>query len=241
MIDIDKFIRKRVTRALIRYDMIQPHDKILIAVSGGKDSMTLLRELAEKQKHFHIPFTIEAVHVKTDIAEDGGYTDVEHLFNEWGVTLHTIPLLLKNRILPEKQVNCYWCSIQRKVEILKIAQARKCNKIALGHHLDDIIETFFINLVYKGKFDTMPPVFHYTKYPFSIIRPLCLLLKRHIDEYVAYHQLLISSCCCPFRENTKRKVARDALRLLVGEKEELRYTIYSTLNKTVFPKYRKKL
>ncbi|MBN1696123.1 MAG: tRNA 2-thiocytidine biosynthesis protein TtcA [Spirochaetales bacterium] len=235
MITINTFVKKKISRALHSYNMIRPGDRILVAVSGGKDSMTLVRELMTRRRHFSIPFTIDAVHVKTDIAASKAFETVNAIMEGWGIRLYTVPLTLRNRVVPGKEIDCYWCSVQRRIEILKAARLLGCNKIALGHHCDDIIETFFINIVYKGKIETMRPVFSYSKYPFSIIRPLCLLLKRHIEEYVEFHQLIHIPCACPFSNITRRETVKKAIGLLAGEHEKLRYTIYRALEKNLFP------
>jgi len=151
MPDIERLISKIIGQAIYKYKMIEENDKILIAVSGGKDSMTLLYDLMKRRKSFPIHYDIEAVHIKTDFCSCCQKLNLENKFKEWNAvyTIKHVPVL--KRLRPGKKMNCYWCSTQRRMELLNFAKGRGCNKIALGHHMDDIIETLLMNICYRAK------------------------------------------------------------------------------------------
>ncbi len=105
-------------------------------------------------------------------------------------------------------MNCYWCSTQRRTELIKYALENGFNKIALGHHLDDIIETFFMNLTGEGTFSAMPMYLAYRKYPLAIIRPLGYLEERQIIACAEEQNFLSAVCTCPYGLNSRRRDIR---------------------------------
>jgi len=117
-------------------------------------------------------------------------------------------------------MNCYWCSTQRRTELLRYAMEKGFNKIALGHHLDDIVETFFMNLTAKGKIETMPVKLVYRKYPVALIRPLALLEERQVIAAADSLGLLKAACTCPYGLNSGRRVMREKIAAFLGSAEE---------------------
>ncbi len=113
-------------------------------------------------------------------------------------------------------MNCWWCSTQRRAELNKYAAENGFNKIALGHHLDDILETVLMNALQKRVLSTMPPVLKFSKYPVTFIRPLCLADLKMIIAHAETEKYLCSTCTCEFQENSARKKARTRLDLLTG-------------------------
>ena len=105
-------------------------------------------------------------------------------------------------------MNCYWCSTQRRTELLNYAVEHGFNKIALGHHLDDIIETFFMNLCAKGRIEAMPIFLKYRKYPVSLIRPLAYIEEREIIAAAGEQNILKAACTCPYGVNSGRREMR---------------------------------
>jgi tRNA 2-thiocytidine biosynthesis protein TtcA len=105
-------------------------------------------------------------------------------------------------------MNCYWCSTQRRTELLRYAADHGFNKIALGHHLDDIIETFFMNMTDKGTLLAMPMLLRYRKYPVSLIRPLGYVEEQQIIACAEEKEILKAACTCPFGVNSKRRDIR---------------------------------
>ena len=170
------YISKRVGRAIIDYNMIDAGDKLLVAVSGGKDSLTLLKVLQDRQKFVPIKYDIIACHV------DMGYPRsisglVTRYLKKQGVKYH-----IEKRPLPAQKnvrksqiakINCFWCSWNRRKALFEVAAKLGCNKVCLGHHLDDIVETILLNLFFQGEISAMNPKQELFKGKITIIRPLC--------------------------------------------------------------------
>jgi tRNA 2-thiocytidine biosynthesis protein TtcA len=114
-------------------------------------------------------------------------------------------------------MNCYWCSTQRRLELLKYAVENGFNKISLGHHLDDIIETFFMNLCSKGELLTMPILLKYRKFPVSLIRPLALLEEKQIIACASEQNIFKNTCTCPYGQNSNRRDIRKRITDFVGK------------------------
>lgn len=230
MASYEQLISKRIGQALYKYKMIRENDRIVVAVSGGKDSTTMLYDLNKRQKSFPIHYELEAVHIKTDFSrccEDSG---LEDLFKEWGVRYHIIEVPVLKRVQAGKKMNCYWCSTQRRIELLKMAKKLDCNKIAIGHHMDDIIETFFMNMCYRGELAAMLPVFTYHKFPYTIIRPLALVYEKLIIKFAKQKNIGSLKCKCPYGKNSKRIEVKKAISLLASREESVRFTIFKALH-----------
>jgi len=144
------YISKRVGRAIIDYKMIEEGDRIAVAVSGGKDSITLLRILADRRKFVPIHYELVAVHV------DFGFHPLQtkyliRLFNDLNVpySIEKSDILKKTDL---KKINCFWCSWNRRREVFCAADRLKCKKVAFGHHKDDIAQTMLMNLFFMERY-----------------------------------------------------------------------------------------
>jgi tRNA 2-thiocytidine biosynthesis protein TtcA len=126
-------------------------------------------------------------------------------------------------------MNCYWCSTQRRTELLKYAVTNGFNKIALGHHLDDIIETFFMNLCAKGELSAMPVTLKYRKYPVSLIRPLAYIEERQVIACADEQGILKAACTCPYGINSKRRDMRQRISALTGGSGAIKRQILAAL------------
>ncbi|MBN2532846.1 MAG: tRNA 2-thiocytidine biosynthesis protein TtcA [Spirochaetales bacterium] len=230
MASYEQLISKRIGQALYKYRMIRENDRIVVAVSGGKDSTTMLYDLNKRQKSFPIHYELEAVHIKMDFSQCSENSGLEKLFKEWGVRYHIIEVPVQKRVRAGKRMNCYWCSTQRRIELLKMAEKLNCNKIAIGHHLDDIIETFFMNMCYKGELAAMLPVFTYHKFPYTIIRPLALVYEKLIIKFAQQKNIGQFKCTCPYGGNSKRLEVKKAISILASREESVRYMIFKALH-----------
>ncbi|MEI6874758.1 MAG: ATP-binding protein, partial [Spirochaetota bacterium] len=137
-------LAKLVEVALRRYDMIESGDRILVAVSGGKDSTALACDLAAKLKWWAVPFELRAIHIATDFCSCCKKSSLSERLAEWGIGYASVDVPVMGRLKPGKKMNCWWCSTQRRTELIKYAMAEGFNKIALGHHLDDMVETLLM-------------------------------------------------------------------------------------------------
>lgn len=205
-----------IDKAVFDYRMIEPGDRILVGASGGKDSSVLVEYFANRVRRQNAGFEFKALHIETEITP-GLNTDLVSLFADWGVIPEHIKIPVLGRLKPGRQMNCWWCSTQRRTELLQYAIAYRYNKIALGHHLDDILETLLMNVLYRGELSTMPPRLTYKKYPVTIIRPLYYagvdLIRQHAEE----RGYINTTCTCRYQENSGRKEARSRLRSLTDD------------------------
>ena len=171
-------ISRKVKKAIYDFGLINDGDKILIGLSGGKDSLALTELLAKQQKIAVPSFTIIATHVSLDNIPY--QSDIEFLSDFCNkrniefkhIKTHFEPANDKNK---DEKTPCFFCSWSRRKALFDIAKKLSCNKIALGHHQDDIIETLLLNMIFQSSISTMPPMLKMKKFDITIIRPLCLL------------------------------------------------------------------
>jgi tRNA 2-thiocytidine biosynthesis protein TtcA len=233
MAEIGKRIARKIDKAIHEFGMIDPGDKILIAVSGGKDSLALAYHLTRKSRNYPISFSVSAVHVRTDFSTYPIGSDFLDVLKEWGLETTIIDVPVRNRLKPGRKLNCYWCATQRRMELMN--EARRCgaNKIALGHHLDDILETFLMNIAGRSELSTMLPKMIYDKYPFTIVRPLAWVHETEIIEFVDRLGLEGVTCSCPWDSRSPRKTARRALEALCDGVPKRKDNIFRSLSNPV--------
>jgi len=223
-------LAKFIEIALRRYAMIEPGDRILVGVSGGKDSSCLVRDLAIKRKWWEVPFELEACFIASDLG--GGADDawIKARMEEWGVPYTRIDVPVVGRLKPGERMNCYWCATQRRTELSRYARANGFNKLALGHHMDDILETLFMNMLRKGEFATMPPVMKYDNYPLTVIRPLALCEERQVVACAAELGLASHTCTCEFNLQGARKTTRKLIENLTGGSSAAKRNLFKSMS-----------
>ena len=224
-----------IDKAVFEYKMIEEGDRILLAASGGKDSTALAEYFSMRLKRPHPKFKIRAMNISTDISPPFS-GDLIKKFEDWNIPLTIKQVSVLGRLRQGEKMNCWWCSAQRRTELNKFAMENGYNKIAFGHHLDDILETLLMNSLQKGILATMPPVLKFNKYPVTIIRPLCLADLPVIIRHADVNQYLCSTCTCSFQENSARKTARSRLELLTGGSYSLKTNLFYSL-KNILPEY----
>jgi tRNA 2-thiocytidine biosynthesis protein TtcA len=223
-------VAKLVEVALRRYSMIEDGDRILVAVSGGKDSTTLAWDLAAKRRWWPVKYDLRAVHISTDFCSCCSKSALLDLLKSWGIESASVDVPVIGRLKPGRSMNCYWCSTQRRTELIRYAMAEGFNKIALGHHLDDIVETLAMNMLYKGQISGMLPVLKYSKYPLTIIRPLALCEERQIVGFAAEKGFRSAVCTCPFGLESKRREVRERVALLTGGSSALKRNLFDSMS-----------
>ncbi len=224
-----------IDKAVVDYNFIEPGDKILIGASGGKDSTTLIHYFSERKKHRNEDFEFKALHVESGIGSSINPKLVE-IFNNWGVDPVIINADVLARLKPGRKMNCWWCSTQRRTELNNYAMEHGFNKVALGHHLDDILETLLMNALQKGELSTMPPRLKYDKYPITIIRPLCLADEKTIIRHSDIHGYINGTCTCTYQDNSGRKEMRKRLADLTQGDFAQKRRLYEAL-KNIKPQY----
>jgi tRNA 2-thiocytidine biosynthesis protein TtcA len=227
--DADEVVRKLTVKAAMERNLITEGDRILIAVSGGKDSTVLAWALASIRPVLKISYELAALHISTDFCSCCQKTVLSQRLAEWGIPFTDFFVPVIGRLKEGEKMNCYWCSTQRRTELLKYAIVSGFNKIALGHHLDDIIETFFMNLCAKGKLSAMPITLKYRKYPVSLIRPLAYLEERQVIACADKQGILKAACTCPYGINSNRRDMRQRIAALTGGSGAIKRRILAAL------------
>ena len=222
-------IQSKVKKAINDYQLIDNDDHILIGLSGGKDSLALVELLGERMKIFVPRFKLTAVHISV---ENISYqSDLEYLENyaaQFGIPFvhHTTKF---DDTTDTRKSTCFLCSWHRRKALFDVAKTLNCNKIALGHHLDDIAETLLLNLVYQGSFGTMPPKLKMDKFDMTIIRPLALVTEKEMKEMEqirAYHKQVKN---CPHEKDSSRRDAKNLLTELEKWNPDVRQSIWGAM------------
>ncbi len=189
------------TRAIRTYDLLQPGDRVAVCISGGKDSMLMAKLFQELQRHRKFPFEL------VFLVMDPGYTAPNRQLIETNALALGIPLsIFESDIfdavehIPKSP--CYLCARMRRGHLYKQAQLRGCNKIALGHHYDDVIETILMGMLWSGQFQTMMPRIRSKNFPgMELIRPMTLIREADIEAWRDELGLRFLRCACHFTEN----------------------------------------
>jgi tRNA 2-thiocytidine biosynthesis protein TtcA len=204
---LEFYISKRAGRAIIDHGMIDDGDRIAVAVSGGKDSLTLLQILADRRKFVPISYELVAVHVDFGFHPRETKQLVGH-FKRLKVPYHIVKSDVLKKTDPD-EINCFWCSWNRRRELFCAADRLKCGKVALGHHKDDIAQTMLMNLFFHGEISAMCPRQELFDGKIVIIRPLAYVEENMIKRFARQQKFSVISCRCPHADLSKRrKVAR---------------------------------
>ena len=199
-------------KAIVQYDMLQDGDKVCIGVSGGKDSVALTLALAQLQKYIDIKFDLVAVTLDPQFfSKPTDYSQLEELFREKGIE-YVIkrtdigPIIFDQR---KEENPCSLCAKMRRGALHDVAKELGCNKIALGHHLDDAIETFYMNLWNEGRIGTFSPVTYLSRKDVTMIRPLALAVESDVVSAVNQLKMPIVKSACPADGVTNRQNMKD--------------------------------
>ncbi len=200
---IKKF-RKSIWSQFIKgvrdYELVNEGDKIAVCISGGKDSMLLAKCMQELKKHKKVHFELEF------IVMDPGYNEINRTQLIENAKLMNIPIHIFNSdifdvVAEVEETPCYLCARMRRGYLYKEAKALGCNKIALGHHFDDVIETILMGMLYGAQIQTMMPKLHSTNFEgMELIRPLYMVREEDIVAWKNHHELQFLQCACRFTE-----------------------------------------
>ncbi|HOJ50131.1 MAG TPA: tRNA lysidine(34) synthetase TilS [Spirochaetota bacterium] len=230
---LSKRVKKKFSSAIIKYNLIENNDKILVAVSGGKDSLIMLKFLAEARENFFKKYDIIALHLKNELIENSKREEiakyVKKFCEEQAVKLIIDELPVKTESKKDK-IGCFWCSWIRRKKIFETAEKYNISKVALGHHKDDIIETLLLNLFYHGKFATMPVKLQIFDGKITIIRPMALIEEKEIEKLVKGLEIKTVKCACPFDGNTKREYIKNLINNLEKEFKNIRVSLFNSTN-----------
>lgn len=224
-------ISSLIDKAIFDFDMIRAGDRILVGASGGKDSTALVEYFASRAKRPSANFSFMAAHIQSDFAPPFP-AQIKSLFDEWRVPFATIQVDVAARVKAGRKMNCWWCSTQRRKELLDFALKNGFNKIALGHHLDDILETLLMNVFSSGTLETMLPFFDYKKYSVSLIRPLCYVSAARLSSRANEKGWAAVTCECDWQRDSARKEARESLLALTRGDETKKEKLFRAILKT---------
>ena len=205
-----KRILSYMRRAVEDYDMIAPGDKIAVGISGGKDSLTLLNALYHYKKYFVNNFDIEAITLDMGYAESD-YTPVAKMCEERNINYTVVKTNIKEVVfdIRHEKNPCSLCSKLRGGALNSNAVKLNCNKVALGHHFEDAIETFFLSLFYEGRVNCFSPVSYLDRTGITLIRPLIYTPESIIKGAAKRLNLPVCKNPCPADGNTKRQEMKD--------------------------------
>ena len=248
----DQFIK-----AFAKFKLLEDGDHILIGLSGGKDSLLLTELLAKRSRIQHPRFSVEALHVRmANVSYESDTTYLEQFCQELGIPLHivttsfevaanpitpdstsstvySVPMdaspTLSPALLRKQKQPCFLCSWNRRKQLFNKAQELGCNKIALGHHQDDILHTALMNLTFQSHFSTMPVRLKMRKMPLTIIRPLCLCQEKDIKRYAELHDYKQQAKHCPFEHESNRTTMAELFGQLENINPEARFSLWSAL------------
>jgi tRNA 2-thiocytidine biosynthesis protein TtcA len=228
----DKAVFRAVGRAIHQYRMIEDGDRIAVGLSGGKDSLTLLRVLHERLSRIPIHYALHPVYIDLGFEEDqarfiGDYCTgmgyrlcVER--TDYGPRAHSEENL---------ENPCFLCSRLRRKRLFEMADELGCNKLALGHHMDDIIETLFLNMCYAGEISTMVPCQPFFKGKLTVIRPLALLDELKIDRFAKDWAMPQLHNPCPTAHTSKRSEIKTLLNSLYKTNEKIKGNLFRAMSR----------
>jgi len=225
-----KRIRHLVGKAIHSHNMIRDSEHVLVAVSGGKDSLALLWLLRERLKRIRISYEITAVHVDLGFGVDTG-SAMEEFFKTHGFQYKIVRTKIGPKAHgPENRENpCFLCSRLRKKVLFELADEMGISKIAVGHNKDDLIETFFINILYGASISTLVPVQEFFGGKIKIIRPLYLTDEALIRRYAVDMNWPTIDSGCPTAGSSKRQQVKDILSGLYQSNKKIKGNIFHAM------------
>ena len=225
------------TYAVKKYELIQPGDQIAVCISGGKDSMLLAKLMQELHRHSDVPFGL------VFLVMDPGYSEVNRRKLEANAALLRVPItVFETNIFAVAdsagESPCYLCARMRRGHLYSKARELGCNKIALGHHFNDVIETTVLGLFYGAQLQGMMPKLHSTNFEgMELIRPLYCVHEEDIIAWKRYNELEFLQCACRFTENTgsvpgtsKRQEVKELLRRLKRDSPNIEKSIFNAIH-----------
>ena len=227
-----KRILSYTRRAIDDYEMIHEGDKIAVGISAGKDSLTLLYALAGLRRFY--PKKFELVAITVDMGFEGmDFTPIRELCDKLDVPYIVAKTEISHIIFDvRKEKNpCSLCAKMRRGALHNAAKEAGCNVVALGHHFDDVVETFMLNLFYEGRLGCFQPVTYLSRKDITVIRPMIYMPEKDVRYFANRVELPVIKSPCPADGNTERESMKQLLHSLERENKGLRYRIFGALQR----------
>ncbi len=228
-----KRVLSGLRRAVDDYKMIQDGDKIAVGVSGGKDSLVLAKALHDYSRFSPEKFTVIGIHVDMGFkdTDQNRFNELRAFFDKEGMELHVIETDLAEIIFDiRKESNpCSLCSKMRRGALCNAARELGCNKVALGHHADDVLETMLLSLAYESRFSTFSPTSYLDRTGITVIRPLVYLEEKYIISSAKRLDLPVVINPCPADKHTEREHAKEFVKELIQRIPDIKEHMLSAL------------
>lgn len=227
--ELQKLLSK-TRRAVDDYAMINEGDKIAVGLSGGKDSLSLLYALASLRRFYPKRFDVIAIIVDTGLGlDENEVSAVENVCNELDVELVREKTQIGEIVFnARKEKNpCSLCANMRRGALNNSAKAHGCNKVALGHHADDLVETLFLSLFYEGRLSTFSPVTKLERADLTVIRPMIYVREKEIIGFTKGKPIIHNPC--PADKHTKREYVKDLLKTLEKDNRKLKENVLGAI------------
>lgn len=217
-------------RAMEDYRMVEPHSKIAVGISGGKDSMTLLAALSELRRFYPVPYELCAITV--DMGFKGSdFSPIQAYCDKIGVEYRVVKTDIAEIIFDvRKEPNpCSLCSKMRRGVLHSTAKEMGADRVALGHHFDDAVDTFMLNLFFEGRLGCFSPVSYLSRADITLIRPLLYAEEKDIRYFARHSDLPLVESACPENHNTERENMKKLLAELEKNNKGLRHRIFGAI------------
>lgn len=222
-------VEEKVKKAIFDYGLIQEGDRILVGLSGGKDSLALLELLGRRARIFRPRFELVVAHVVMEnIPYRSDFDYLRAMAAEYGIPFF-ISETRFDASTDYRHTPCFLCSWMRRKTLFELAKTHGCHKIALGHHQDDLLETLLMNMLYQGAIGTMPPLLQMDKFDMTLIRPLCLVEERELRQIAAWRGYRGQVKTCPYEAATRRKEVKELLARLNALHPKARQNLWHSL------------
>ena len=231
-----KQLFSKFCRAINTYKLLSPHDKVAVCISGGKDSMLMAKLFQELKRHNKFEFELVFLVMNPGYSK-ANQENIENNAKLLGVPITVFETNIFENVFNIEKSPCYVCARMRRGYLYSKAKELGCNKIALGHHYDDVIETNLMGMLYGAQIQTMMPKLHSKNFEgMELIRPMYLIREADIIRWRDYNNLTFLQCACKFTENasknedeSKRKKVKELIATLKKDDEQIEYNIFASM------------
>ncbi len=225
-----QYVNNKVVKAIVDFKLIEKGEKVLVGVSGGKDSLVLLEVLSTARKYDFLDFEVEAIHIDIEeVPYKISMDEMQGIANGLKVNFHFEKV--KSGLTEEsKNSPCFVCSWHRRKAIFDFAKKNGFKKVALGHHMDDAVETLLINMAYHGNISSIPEKLKMFGGELELIRPLILLKNKDMAEYAHIKKFPKQEKSCPFENKTKRNTSRQIIEEMLRIHPKAVENIFKSMN-----------